>query len=90
VLMSSSFPILHGSPDYPNFSICGLPFYSSGGVSDWRTLAHDERHAASFVVLHGLSQGHMTCHAKLVSVRISKVRAIVVFVILRPRAWRTL
>ncbi|MGV8057550.1 MAG: FAD-dependent oxidoreductase [Smithellaceae bacterium] len=25
---------------YPNFSICGLPFYLSGEVSDWNTLAH--------------------------------------------------
>lgn len=25
---------------YPNFSICGLPFYLSGEVKDWRTLAH--------------------------------------------------
>jgi NADPH-dependent 2,4-dienoyl-CoA reductase/sulfur reductase-like enzyme len=25
---------------FPNFSICGLPFYLSGEVSDWRTLAH--------------------------------------------------
>jgi hypothetical protein len=25
---------------YPNFSICGLPFYLSGEISDWRTLAH--------------------------------------------------
>jgi NADPH-dependent 2,4-dienoyl-CoA reductase/sulfur reductase-like enzyme len=25
---------------YPNFSICGLPFYLSGEVSDWHTLAH--------------------------------------------------
>jgi len=25
---------------YPNFSICGLPFYLSGEVPDWRTLAH--------------------------------------------------
>lgn len=25
---------------YPNFSICGLPFYLSGEVGDWRTLAH--------------------------------------------------
>ncbi len=25
---------------YPNFSICGLPFYLSGEVQDWRTLAH--------------------------------------------------
>jgi NADPH-dependent 2,4-dienoyl-CoA reductase/sulfur reductase-like enzyme len=25
---------------YPNFSICGLPFYLSGEVPDWRNLAH--------------------------------------------------
>jgi NADPH-dependent 2,4-dienoyl-CoA reductase/sulfur reductase-like enzyme len=25
---------------YPNFSICGLPFFLSGEVPDWRTLAH--------------------------------------------------
>jgi len=25
---------------YPNFSICGLPFYLSGEVTDWRKLAH--------------------------------------------------
>lgn len=25
---------------YPNYSICGLPFYLSGEVSDWRRLAH--------------------------------------------------
>ena len=25
---------------FPNFSICGLPFYLSGEVTDWRTLAH--------------------------------------------------
>jgi NADPH-dependent 2,4-dienoyl-CoA reductase/sulfur reductase-like enzyme len=25
---------------YPNFSICGLPYYLSGDVRDWRDLAH--------------------------------------------------
>ncbi|MEO0896786.1 MAG: FAD-dependent oxidoreductase [Bacteroidota bacterium] len=25
---------------YPNFSICGIPFYFSREVSDWKTLAH--------------------------------------------------
>ena len=25
---------------YPNFSICGLPFFISGEVKDWRSLAH--------------------------------------------------
>ncbi len=28
------------SDQYPNFSICGLPFYLSGEVQDWKTLAH--------------------------------------------------
>jgi NADPH-dependent 2,4-dienoyl-CoA reductase/sulfur reductase-like enzyme len=26
--------------DYPNFSICGIPYYVSGEVPDWRNLAH--------------------------------------------------
>jgi NADPH-dependent 2,4-dienoyl-CoA reductase/sulfur reductase-like enzyme len=25
---------------FPNFSICGLPYYLSGDVPDWRDLAH--------------------------------------------------
>jgi NADPH-dependent 2,4-dienoyl-CoA reductase/sulfur reductase-like enzyme len=25
---------------FPNFSVCGLPYYLSGNVPDWRTLAH--------------------------------------------------
>ena len=25
---------------YPNFSICGIPYYVSGDVADWRSLAH--------------------------------------------------
>ena len=25
---------------YPNYIICGLPFYLSGEVPDWHTLAH--------------------------------------------------
>jgi NADPH-dependent 2,4-dienoyl-CoA reductase/sulfur reductase-like enzyme len=25
---------------YPNFSICGIPYYISGDVGDWRNLAH--------------------------------------------------
>lgn len=28
---------------YPNFSICGLPFFLSGEIADWRTLAHRTR-----------------------------------------------
>jgi NADPH-dependent 2,4-dienoyl-CoA reductase/sulfur reductase-like enzyme len=26
--------------EYPSFGICGLPFFISGEVTDWRTLAH--------------------------------------------------
>jgi hypothetical protein len=26
--------------DYPNFSICGLPYFLSGETPDWRQLAH--------------------------------------------------
>jgi NADPH-dependent 2,4-dienoyl-CoA reductase/sulfur reductase-like enzyme len=29
-----------GGDDYPNFSICGLPFYMSGETPDWRQRAH--------------------------------------------------
>ncbi len=28
---------------YPNFSVCGLPFFLSGEVADWRALAHRTR-----------------------------------------------
>lgn len=26
--------------EYPNFSVCGIPYYVSGETPDWRTLAH--------------------------------------------------
>jgi len=26
--------------DFPNYSICGLPFFLSGETPDWHTLAH--------------------------------------------------
>ena len=29
--------------DFPNFSICGLPYYISHEVTDWRNLAHRTR-----------------------------------------------
>lgn len=29
--------------DYPNYSICGLPFFLSGEIPDWRALAHRTR-----------------------------------------------
>ena len=36
---------------YPNFSICGLPFYLSGEVQDWRNLAH---RSAAEIEAHGI------------------------------------
>lgn len=36
-------PTMVLADNYPNFSICGLPFYLSGEVSDWRNLAHRTR-----------------------------------------------
>jgi NADPH-dependent 2,4-dienoyl-CoA reductase/sulfur reductase-like enzyme len=28
---------------YPNYSICGLPYYLTGNVADWHSLAHRTR-----------------------------------------------
>jgi NADPH-dependent 2,4-dienoyl-CoA reductase/sulfur reductase-like enzyme len=43
---------------FPNYSICGLPFYLSGEVPDWRALAHrtiEELLGAGFSLLLGQS-----------------------------------
>lgn len=36
---------------YPNFSICGLPFYLSGEVENWQSLAH---RSAEEITRHGI------------------------------------
>jgi len=36
-------PLVVVADAYPNFSICGLPFYLSGETPDWRDLAHRSR-----------------------------------------------
>jgi NADPH-dependent 2,4-dienoyl-CoA reductase/sulfur reductase-like enzyme len=36
-------PLVVVADAYPNFSICGLPFYLSGETPDWRDLAHRDR-----------------------------------------------
>ncbi len=33
-------PVLVAADRYPNFSICGLPYYISREVADWKSLAH--------------------------------------------------
>lgn len=37
---------------FPNFSICGLPFYLSGEIPDWRTLAHRTRDEIEAAGIH--------------------------------------
>jgi NADPH-dependent 2,4-dienoyl-CoA reductase/sulfur reductase-like enzyme len=39
---------------FPNFSICGIPFYLSGEVAQWRSLAHRSQHEleAAGIELH--------------------------------------
>ncbi len=39
-LDSTVYPTVVLADEYPNYSICGLPFYLSGETPDWRSLAH--------------------------------------------------
>jgi len=39
-LAPTTSPMIVMADDFPNFSICGLPFFLSGEVTDWRNLAH--------------------------------------------------
>ncbi len=50
-------PTLVVADGYPNFSICGLPFYLSGEVSDWKNLAHRTREEIEQAGI-GLLLGH--------------------------------
>lgn len=42
-ISASVEPTVVVADSFPNFSICGLPFYLSGEVSDWQALAHRTR-----------------------------------------------
>ena len=42
---------------YPNFSICGIPYYVSGEVTHWRNLAH--RTIADLESSDAIQQGHV-------------------------------
>lgn len=42
-LNSDVRPLIIDADRYPNFSICGLPYYISREVRDWRSLAHRTR-----------------------------------------------
>lgn len=55
---------------YPNYSICGLPYYLSGEVADWRALAHrthDEitRHGITLLLDHRAARLDLTQRAVL-------------------------
>ena len=57
---------------YPNFSICGLPYYISGDVPDWRSLAHRTRadiEATGIQLRLDTRATHIDPAAKRVSVR---------------------
>jgi NADPH-dependent 2,4-dienoyl-CoA reductase/sulfur reductase-like enzyme len=62
-------PTMVLADDFPNFSICGLPFYLSGEVSDWRNLAHrtrDEIEQAGIRLLPGHRAEAIDSAAKIV------------------------
>lgn len=42
--------------DYPNFSICGLPFYLSGEITGWRTMAELQSTGVEFLLGHTARQ----------------------------------
>lgn len=53
--------------DFPNYSICGLPFYLSGETPDWRSLAH-RTEFAGISVRRGHRATRINRHSKTVEV----------------------
>ena len=47
--------------DFPNFSICGLPFFLSGETPDWRSLAHRVRASQSDASIRARRQSSSKC-----------------------------
>lgn len=41
---------------YPNFSVCGLPFYISGETADWRDLAHRTEFAGAELLCNRVAE----------------------------------
>lgn len=53
--------------DYPNFSICGLPYWISRDVPDWRSLAHrtiDDLRASGLELTLGMRAEALDAHAR--------------------------
>ena len=60
---------------YPNFSICGLPYFLSGDVPDWRSLAHrttDELELAGVEVLSEHTAERIDADTRTVTMRRSE------------------
>ena len=71
-------PLLVVADGYPNFSICGLPFYLSGEVTDWRRLAHrtqDEIEGTGIRLLLNHTATAIRPNSKTVSIRDAEGRA---------------
>lgn len=56
--------------DFPNWSVCGLPYYLSGETPDWRNLAH-RTEFESIVILRGHVATRIDPAAKMVEVAVS-------------------
>jgi NADPH-dependent 2,4-dienoyl-CoA reductase/sulfur reductase-like enzyme len=57
---------------YPNYSICGLPYYLAGDVPDWRSLAHRTRDELEATGMRLLLEHRVTAidaHAKHLTIR---------------------
>jgi NADPH-dependent 2,4-dienoyl-CoA reductase/sulfur reductase-like enzyme len=57
---------------YPNYSICGLPYFLSGDVPDWRSLAHrsvDELERAGIELLLEHEAEHIDARTRTVTAR---------------------
>lgn len=54
--------------DFPNFSVCGLPFYLSGETPDWRNLAH-RTEFQGIELLRGHRATAIDPHAKTVTIK---------------------
>lgn len=54
--------------DFPNYSICGLPFYLSGETPDWRSLAHRTEFPGIEILAHHKAETINATH-KSVEVR---------------------
>src|SRR5450432_3283287 len=60
--------------DYPNFSICGLPYFISGETPDWRALAH-RTEFPGIEILRGHTATSIDPSTKSVTVEVAGTKA---------------